>query len=175
MSVAFTSAGARSAAVTGALAMLLIVETAGLHLLLWRLMPRLAWGLTALSLYALWWLLTDYITVGRVGLRLDATTLHVHVGRRLRASIPRAAIVSATRPTWRDLGAAAPPPQNATKPASPNVLLVFTAPQPVRVLGMLPRSIERLSVHLDDPEAFLTALAAPATAGAPSAGAPPAQ
>jgi len=162
VSVAFTSAGARSGAVMGALAMLLVVETAALHLLLWRLMPRLAWGLTALSLYALWWLVTDYIAVGRVGLRLDATTLHVHVGRRLRATIPRAAIAAATSPTWRDIGAAAPPHLNATRPAPPNVLLVFVAPQPVRVLGMLPRTIGRLSVHLDDPAAFLKALEAPA-------------
>ena len=161
-SIAFTSAGARSGAITAVIAMLLVVETAALHLLFRRVAPLLAWGLTAASLYALWWLVSDYITVGRVALRLDASTLHVHVGRRLHATIPRAAIASAIAPTWRDLGAAAPPHFNATKPATPNVLIVFAAPQPARLLGMLPKSIGRLALHLDEPAAFLAALEPPA-------------
>jgi|SRR6185436_6472321 len=160
VSVSFTSAGARSGAIMGVLAMLLVVETAALHLLLWRFMPRLAWGLTALSLYALWWLVSDYISVGRVALRLDATTLHVHVGRRVRATIPRTAIAQAFSPSWRDLGASAPPHLNATKPATPNVLLIFSSPQTVTLLGVMRRSINRLSLHLDAPETFLRELPA---------------
>jgi hypothetical protein len=169
VTAAFTSARARSAAVTGALVMLIVVETSALHFLVHPVAPVLGFVLTALSVCALWWIVADYRAMGRVAARIDATTLHLAVGRRLRASIPRSALAASFTPTWSDLGAAAPPHLNATKPATPNVLLVFATPQPVLILGVVRKPIKRLSLHLDEPAAFLAALAAPGAPTTPTA------
>ena len=157
--VPFSCRSARSPAIVWTLGALIVLETAALHLLLVGRVPLAAWGLTAASLSALAWLWSDDRALRRAdSLRVDATHLRVNVGKRLAASFERSAVRDVLTPTWRDLGAGAPRPFNATKPASPNVLIVFAAPQKVRVLGGLERAIDRLALHLDAPEEFVALL-----------------
>jgi len=154
----FSCRSARSPAILGTLAALIVVETAALHLLLTRWAPWAAWGLTAASLSALVWLLADDRALKRNdALIVDGTHVHVNVGRRLAGSFERAAVREVRTPTWKDPGRA-PRAFNATKPAAPNALIVLTAPRRMRVLGGLERPIERLALHLDAPSEFIALL-----------------
>ena len=137
--------------------MLVIVETGILHLLLVRHVRVLAYAISSLSLTAIVWLVADYRALGREALRLDRTHLHIRIGWRVRAVIPRDQIATAFAPTWRDLGTGAPPYLNPTKPATPNALLVFRAPQDVLIIGRVHRAVARLALHLDEPGAFFDA------------------
>lgn len=145
--------------------MLVVVETGTLHLLLVHFVPLLAYALSATSLSLLVWLIADYHALGRSAVQVTDKEVSVEIGRRLRATIPRDQIAAAMRPTWQQLGAAAPRYLNPTKPGSPNVLLVFATPQTVTVLDLLHRPIERLGLQLDDPAGFLAALQESGQAG----------
>jgi hypothetical protein len=142
----------------GTIGALLVVETAALHLLLSRRAPIVAWLLTASSLLALAWIVGDDRALKRAdAVRVDDGHLHLDVGKRLRATIPRSLVREARTPTWRDLGGALRP-LNATRPAAPNVLLVLAAPRKVRVIGGVERPVGRIALRVDDPEKLLAAL-----------------
>lgn len=157
--VPFSCRTARVPAVMGTIAAILVIETAALHLLLSRWVPILAWLLTAGSLLALAWIVGDDRALRRSdAVRVDDGHVHFDVGRRLRASIPRADVSQALAPTWRDLGAGAPRPFNATKPAPPNVLLVLSAPHRVKVIGGVERPVDRIALHVDEPDELIRML-----------------
>lgn len=142
----------------GTIAALIVIETAALHLLLARRVPLLAWFLTAMSLLALAWLYGDDRALRRgEAVRVDAEHLHFAVGKRLRGSVPRSAVGRILTPTWRDL-AGGPRPLDATKPASPNVLVVLTSPRRLRVVGGVEREVERIALHVDDPDRLIALL-----------------
>lgn len=151
---------ARSGAIVSVFAMVLVVEALVLHLVLAVRHPFAAWGLTASSLSALAWLLADHVALGRSSLGVEGGDLSGAIGRRLRLDVPRDRIASAIQPQWQDLSGLRDGYVNATKPATPNVLVVFREPVGVRLLGM-PRRIVRLGVHLDRPDRFVEALARP--------------
>jgi hypothetical protein len=84
----FPSTQSRSGGVMLAIALVIFVETVGLHLWLHPHHPNIAWGLTALSFLALLWLARDYAALAGAGLELDATGCNVRIGRRARAQVP---------------------------------------------------------------------------------------
>jgi hypothetical protein len=154
----FSCRSARVPAITWTIAAVLVIETAALHLLLMRRVPIAAWCLTAMSLLALAWLFGDDRALRRAdAVRVDAEHLHFAVGKRLRGSVPRQAVGRVLTPTWRDL-AGEPHPLNATRPASPNVLVVLTSPQRVRVAGGLEREVGRIALHVDEPSRLVALL-----------------
>ena len=158
-SVSFSCRSARSPAIVWTLGALIVLETAALHLLFVRRVPLVAWSLTAASLWALVWLWSDDRALRRAdAVRVDATHLRCDVGKRLAAVFPRSAVREVLTPTWRDLAGGAPRPFNATRPAPPNVLIVFDAPQKARVLGGLTRDIDRLALHVETPEKLVALL-----------------
>lgn len=170
----FTYRSARSGSLVAGLGLAIAVETVALHLWLGARHPLLAWTLTAASLGTLAWLAADYQALGRGAVRLDGDVLDLRVGRRATLQVPRAGLASVVRPSWRELptagSAGARDYLNLTKPATPNVLLTLTDPTTVRLSGGLTRRARRLGLRLDDPDAFVTALAvAPAPAVVPSA------
>src|SRR5262249_9629593 len=61
----FTCGGARWGALTRVIGTVIVIETAGLHLLLWSRAPWAAWSLTAVSAALLAWLVADYRALGR--------------------------------------------------------------------------------------------------------------
>jgi hypothetical protein len=159
---AFTYRSARSGSVVGGLGLVIAIETVALHLWLAARHPVAAWALTAGSLATLGWLAADYRALGRGAVLLDGDTVDLRVGRRAAVRLPRTAVLTVARPTWRDLPAAGTPAAadylNLTKPATPNVLLTLSAPTTVRLPGGLTRQARRLGVRLDDPDAFVAAL-----------------
>ena len=153
----FTYRTARSGGLVFGLSMAIVVETIALHALLMRRHPIAAWLLTASSLYVIWWLISDYRAMGSGTLRVGAT-LDLDIGRRASVSFPSAQVASVTRPTWRERPKRAPDYLNATKPAEPNVLIVTTEPVRARLTGGVHRSVTRIGLHVDEPEAFVAAV-----------------
>jgi hypothetical protein len=155
---AFTYRRARSGSIIAVLAILIGVETATLHLLLWWIYPLLALALTTLSVAVLVWLVADYRAMGRDAFELRPGVLDLKIGRRLAAPVPRTAIASAVAPDPREIPRGRGDYLNATKPATPNVLVTLREPVPVRVVGGLRRSVRRIGLCLDEPERFIAAL-----------------
>jgi hypothetical protein len=80
---------------TGTLAVMgaaIVIETAGIHLLVQRWSDVAAWLLTTLSVYSLIWLLGDYHGVRLNPHVVDDRTLHARAGLRWRAEIPLEAV-----------------------------------------------------------------------------------
>jgi len=174
----FTYRSSRSGGLLAGLGLALGVETVALHLWLVGRHPVLAWMLTATSLATIAWLVIDYRAVGRGAVRLTDDALELRVGRRFAARLSRSDIETAVRPDWRGLPRAGTPAAagylNLMKPASPNVLLILSTPTRVRLPGGISRSVQRLGLHLDEPQSFLGALnASPTIAPSLRAGTPP--
>jgi hypothetical protein len=159
---AFTYRSARSGALVAGIGAVIVIETAALHLLLRVHHPLAAWLLTVTSVSALVWIVSDYVALGRSALLLERDDVHLRIGRRYDVRLPRARIERAIRPTFRDL----PTPGtnqgrdyvNMTKPATPNVLLLLREPTDVRLPAGMRRTVSRVALHLDDPDAFVAAL-----------------
>ena len=160
----FSHRGARSTPLVVTLAFLVAVESAGVHALLFRRLPWVAVTSSALGILALAWLVADHRALGSLASTVGEEAIELRVGRRLRATIPRALVVSAIAPTWRDLPAAPEPGYvNATKPAEPNVLLTLREPVVAVLPGGLKKPVRRIALSVDAPEAFLVAVETPAT------------
>ena len=114
---------------------------------------------------AIVWLVRDYRALGYGRVRLEPDTLTLSIGRRFNVRIPRASVARVMRPTYRDL----PTPGtnqgrdyvNLTKPASPNVLLLLREPMSVKLMGRMRREVQRIALHLDAPDEFLSGMRRP--------------
>jgi hypothetical protein len=160
----FSYRSARSGSFLIGISAAILIETAAVHLVLVSRLPLLAFTLTTLSVLAIIWLVRDYLALGRQVVQLDDETLRLKVGRRFDISVSLANITRVLRPSFRDL----PTPGtnqgrdylNLTKPASPNVLIVLQKPIRVRFTAGLHRLVSRFSLHLDEPDAFVSELVA---------------
>lgn len=115
--------------------------------------PLAAWALTGLTVYSLLWLWGDAQAMRLHPITLDAHTLHLRVGLRWRATIPRARV--------RALEPATDTPDDAldlTVLGPANAVLVLDAPVEVAGPFGLVRTGQRLALQLDDPDAFRAAL-----------------
>jgi hypothetical protein len=148
------------------------IETLALHFAIAARHPTVAWVLTLGSLFAVAWLVRDYIAMGTGAVVLSNGAVELEIGARFDISIPLRAIAGAFQPTFRDL----PTPGsnqrrdylNLTKPASPNVLIVLDAPRRVLLAPGLHRDVTRIAFRLDEGAAFLAALRERREAASPS-------
>ena len=147
---------ARSGGFVAVLGVAILIETAGFHLVLSARHPWWAWTLTLTSVSTLIWLVADYRALAASTIRVDGDAVSGVIGRRLSFSAPRDAVASVEPP--RLLPSSGPPPGyvNATKPAAPNVLIVFRTPVTARLFGMA-RPIRQLALRVDDPAALRAA------------------
>lgn len=161
MAQEFTYRSARSGALLLGLAIALLVETVALHLWLAASHPVIAWILTSTSLATLLWLAADYRATGSGTVLLTADSLDLRIGHRFAAQLSRAEVASAVRPEWRDVPTPGTPEAagylNLMKPATPNVLITLVAPTRVRLAGGIRRSCQRIGLHLDQPDRFISA------------------
>ena len=145
-------------ALMAAVGFLTLIETAAAHLVLGHWHPVAANWLTLLSLYTLLLLLAHAHAVRLCPLLLGPRALVVRVGFAWQVAVPRAAVAATA---IREAPAPAPDTLNAAKVllASPNVLLTFAVPVVVAGPYGTRRTVRRLALHLDQPRAFLEALA----------------
>jgi hypothetical protein len=144
-------------ALAAMLAFLVAVETLALHVILVRFSPLAAWIATASSLYALLWLAGDAHAVRLSRLRVTADRLRIETGLRWRVDIPRHDI-AAVRPID-----AAPAGQERDDVLRADLLwpnLLVELARPARAHGLFGRvrEVTRITLSVDDPEAFLRAV-----------------
>jgi hypothetical protein len=157
MTTRFSYRSSRSGGLVLGLAMAIGVETIALHALFMRSHPWVAWTLTLTSVYALWWIVSDYRAMG-TGAVAVSDAVQLDVGRRVHARFTLADIAGVSRPTWRERPTRAADYLNATKPAEPNVLITLKTPATARLAGGVRRSVQRIGLHVDDPAAMVAAL-----------------
>lgn len=129
------------------------IEAAGIHLLLNRWNTSVAFWVTLSTVYGMLFLVADAIATVKRPSYLTDTHLHLRLGVRWRALIPRSAIV-AVAPIYQK-----PVKQsgqlNGAFLTAPNVLLTFN--EPVCVLGPygLQKQINQLSFFVDYRDSFV--------------------
>jgi hypothetical protein len=138
----------------GVFGFLIVVETAAAHIALVMWSPTVAWISTISSVYALVWLAGDAHAIRLYPVAVAGDTLRVTIGVRWRAAIPLADIASVTE--TRSV------PDGALSLAliEPTVLVTLRAP--IEVIGLLGwrRRNDRIALTIDDPAAFIAAVAA---------------
>jgi hypothetical protein len=158
------------------LGLVLLVEGFPMHVLVARSNPALAWGITALGVLSLFWLIGDFQGLRLRPCRIERDALLVRVGLRWKARVPLALIAAVSA-----VGADAPPRREpgylrATVIGDPTVLLRLS--EPVKASGPygLTRGVRTIGLAPDDQAGFLAALAAArdAAAGGVTGAAPPA-
>ena len=136
----------------GVFSFLVIVETAGVHLALTYLSTTVAWVMTALSAYALLWIVGDTQAVRLQPVRLADEGLAVARGLRWRAEVPYAAIASA------EPAEGAPTTALRFGPIGTNVVLSLSEPVVARGLFGRRRETREIALTIDGREAFLAEL-----------------
>ncbi|MCI0697760.1 hypothetical protein L0337_37905 [candidate division KSB1 bacterium] len=144
------------AAVLGALALVLIVETAALHILLQQWSTLAAWIFTGLSLYSLLWLIGDYHAQRLHPIVLSKTHLHLRAGLRWRATITLSDIEAVQKANPRERKAA----DYVSFAIFGQPRLVIDLKQPVIVTGLfgITRKVRRIGLAVDDERQFREAL-----------------
>ena len=132
---------------------LVSVETVAFHLLVAMASPLVAWIMTASSIYALLWLVGDAHAIRLYPVAVVGDTLHVRIGVRWRAAIPRSQIASMTEIR------AVPDGALSLALLEPTVLVTLRTPAELRGLFGRRRHADRLALTIDDPAAFAAALA----------------
>jgi len=69
-------------------------ETAGLHLLIARWSPSVAWAATALGIYGVVWLLGDLRALQLRGVTVSGGVLRIRIGLRREADVPLSSIAA---------------------------------------------------------------------------------
>jgi len=138
----------------GVIGFLVVVETAAAHIALVMWSPVVAWISTISSAYALIWVAGDAHAIRLYPVTVTGDTLRVTVGVRWRAAIPLADVVSVTETRSVPHGAI------SLALVEPTVLVTLRAP--VDVIGLLGwrRRADRIALTIDDPGAFIAAVAA---------------
>jgi hypothetical protein len=137
------------AAVCGALLLVTVAESAGVHFLLLRWSHTAAWIATALAIYGALWLVGDLRALQLRGVRIEGGALRVRIGLRWEADVPLALLRGEAEPAQA---------VRMTALGSPNLALRFSQPVEVRGLFGRRRSGEVLGLLVDDPQALRAAL-----------------
>jgi hypothetical protein len=137
----------------GVLGFLVVAETTAAHIGLAMWSPTVAWISTASSAYTLVWLVGDAQAIRLYPVAIVGDALRVTVGVRWRVTIPRADIASVTRTRTVPDGAL------SLALFEPTVLVTLRAPIEVRGLLGRRRVADRIALTIDDPDAFIAAVA----------------
>jgi hypothetical protein len=135
----------------------LVVETIAVHLLVRLWSPTAAWIFTALSLYALIWLIGDVHAVRLRPLQLFDDSLEIRLGLRWTISVPLASVRAVTSPATET-------PVNkreylkAILIGAPNRRIELTAP--VCAVGFygITRRVTTIDLQIDEPDRFDSAV-----------------
>lgn len=143
--------------VVGVLLFAIAGETAGLHVVLARVWPAVAWGATLLSAWGALWLVGDAHAVRLRPIRLTDTSLVVELGIRWRIVVPYDAIAAVAPAASPRRG---PRTLAATVAGAADVHLTLSRPLEARGLLGRTRRCDELLLSADRPEALIAALAA---------------
>ncbi len=144
------------AALIVAVTIVLVVETVGVHMLVRIWSPGAAWVFTALSLYALVWMLGDLHAVRLRPMRVAGGVLRLRVGLRWTGSIPLGSIRAVRAP---DEGPAREGDRlKAVLVGAPNRRLELAEPIHATGLYGYTRRVATIDLQVDEPDRFDAAL-----------------
>jgi len=159
MDQAFALEGGLSRTLAVAIGTVLVIEGAVLHLWVASRSQLWAWAITAVNLGTLVWLWWEVRSASRSMLRIDAADVVLAVGSRLHCRIPRGAIATAERATWRSVPDLPPPDYlDVAKPLEPNVLITLREPTVARLPLGMSKQVSRLGLRVREPETVVEAL-----------------
>lgn len=140
-------------AMTIGLIMVMLIEGLGVHLLLARWNPTVAYWVTGLSLYSLLFFIADLWATLKRPSYLSHHTLHLRLGIRWQATIPVSAIAQAV--SIQDKPSRQAGHLNGAFLTTPNLLLTFH--QPIRIRGPygIQKEVHSLALFLDNRTAFV--------------------
>jgi hypothetical protein len=149
-------------AVVLGLAMAIAIEATAMHVLISRWNVTAAWVLSALSAYALVWMVGDYRAIVARPLNVTPTTLNIRLGLRWEADVPIAWIERVETLRGR-VGKPTRDTLVAVLLGEPNVRVSFD--RVVEFTGMYGRrrAVREVRLHVDDAEHYCAALALPPT------------
>jgi len=140
-----------------ALALAVAAEATAIHFLLAGWSLTAAWIVTALSVYSGLWLVADWRATRNRPLVVDGGSLLVRVGLRWTARIPLEAVASARRARPGEAPSGAGELSTAL-PGPPDVVLELERQVVVAGPFGLDRSVTRLGLSVDEPDALLRTL-----------------
>ena len=151
---AFHSNAARSKSFVVGFVVAILVESIGLHLLIYRRWPVASVVLLLLNAWTVWYLVQDYRSLQRLPLVVRSADVLVRMGTRFGAVVPNDAIEDAFRPTWQQV-----PERNTAGylalATDPNVMLRFRSPVTFAGPLGLKRQASMVGLQLDEADAFV--------------------
>lgn len=142
-------------ALIGALLLVTVAETVGIHLLLSRWSEGVALGFTLLSAYSFLFLWADLVAVLKRPIVLEENRLLIRIGLRWRATIPLP-LIEAIKPLPDNYKSKST--LNLALLASPNLLITFKEPVVIQGLYGIEKTTTSLALPMDDIKAFEKAL-----------------
>ncbi|GAB2554034.1 hypothetical protein [Spirosoma aerophilum] len=130
-----------------------VIETVGLHVLLNRWNPSVAFWITLTSVYGLLFFIADMIATVKRPSYLTDTHLHLRLGVRWRAVIPHSALVDVKR--IHEKPAKQPGQLNGAFLTAPTILLSFSEPICFHGPYGLKKQISQFSFCVDNPDSFV--------------------
>lgn len=149
---------ARPATVLAVLLPIVALETVGMHVLISRWSTLAAWILTALSAYAVLWVLGDYRAMAMRPTLVTRDEIVIRVGLRCSLRAPLALIERVQRTDWRDPERSLRGHLNMASPDSPNILVVFREPLTAQRFFGLTTTVQSVGIRLQDADGLFQAL-----------------
>jgi hypothetical protein len=136
----------------GAFLVLIIAETIGFHLLLERWSPLVAWIVTGVSIYSIFWMLGDFTSLRLHPIVLDGETLHLRSGLLWSADLPVSQIADIQTPKRAD--AKARDYLSFARAGEAKLVLVLDRPLEVSGVFGIKKQPRRIGMFVDNTRVF---------------------
>ena len=151
--------GGLSASFAMGLGLVVAIEGIVLHLWIASRSQPWAWAIAVLNIATIAWLWREYRSGASAHMLVDAEEIEIDAGSRLRCRFSRLLIASVEPATWRSVpDDFAQGWANTAKPLEPNVVVSLREPVRARLALGMRRSVWRIGIRVDDPEAVCAAL-----------------
>lgn len=137
------------------ISMAIVAEAIGVHLLLRHWSATVAWTMTLLDAYGIWWLVRDYRDLGRHVTTIEHGVLHLRYGTRWSVDVPLSniACVKPITGEWKRKGVL-----KVAMMDDPKLMIELREPQIANGLMGIKRQIDAIAILPDEPERFAATL-----------------
>lgn len=140
-------------AVLGAIMFLLLIETVGLHLFIQGWSETIAWIITGLSIYSIFWLLGDFNAMRQRPIVVADKEMLLRIGLRWTTRFPLKEIASIKR--IPELPEKHPLLLNAVVFGEPQLLLTLKTPVLVKGFFGIRKTVDEIALSIDQQQKFI--------------------
>lgn len=152
----YTHTRARSFGLIAGIALSVVAESIGVHVLVQRLWVSAL--IVGLHVAVVWYLIRDYRAIGKKRSTITETEVQLEFGQRAHCRVPIASVVSVERASWREMERKGGGFLSVVPFGDPNVVLTVSRPVEVQ-LGFGRRKYATcLGLVFDDPDLFVSDL-----------------